>query len=60
METEQWFSSLNNYKGIEINFTLDENAVKSYLDERNVDQLGELTKIYYIICFLLYGKNLYL
>ena len=43
------FSSLNNYKGIEINFTLDENAVKSYLDERNVDQLGELTKIYYYL-----------
>ena len=52
------FSSLNNYQGILNNFTLDENEVKSNLDERNADQLGELAKIYYYMLPLIYQESL--
>ena len=41
------FSSLNRYKEVDVNFTVDMENVKSKIDGRNYDNLGELAKIYY-------------
>ena len=41
------FSSLNRYKEVDVNFTVDMENVKTKIDGRNYDNLGELAKIYY-------------
>ena len=41
------FSSLNNYKGIDVNFTLDKDLAKEKIDNIYYDNLGELAKLYY-------------
>ena len=41
------FSSLNRYKGIDVNFTLDADITKEKIDEINYYNLGEFAKLYY-------------
>ena len=41
------FSSLNRYKGIDVNFTLDADIAKEKIDEINYHNLGEFAKLYY-------------
>ena len=46
-ETISIFSSLNGYRGVDVNFTLDSENAKEKIDNVFTDNLGEFAKLYY-------------